>query len=120
MAKDHRSPLLGYNHNIGHFGRVFHVQTEDSGPISPRVFTHLFHEGIILVSRKVEYEGMLGEDKVRVLMQTQHRAVIKELAAGAFNERIIAFFRARGVELPGVTVAPMAASVGVPVSAGVP
>jgi len=108
MAKAHRSPLLGYNHNIGHLGRVFHVQTEDSGPISPRVFTHLFHEGIILVSRKIEYETMLGEDKVRVLMQTQHRAVIKELAAGAFNERIIAFFRARGVEL---AVAPIASAV---------
>ena len=113
MAKAHRSPLLGYNHNIGHLGRVFHVQTEDSGPISPRVFTHLFHEGIILVSRKVEYETMLADDKVRGLMQTQHRAVIKELAAGTFNERIIAFFRARGVDLAVATAAPAAGGVSV-------
>ncbi|HEY8925950.1 MAG TPA: hypothetical protein VIU64_16310 [Polyangia bacterium] len=113
MAKAHRSPLLGYNHNIGHLGRVFHVQTEDSGPIAPRVFTHLFHEGIILVSRKVEYETMLADDKVRGLMQTQHRAVIKELAAGAFNERIIAFFRARGVDLTALPAAPAAAGAAV-------
>ena len=119
MAKAHRSPLLGYNHNIGHLGRVFHVQTEDSGPISPRVFTHLFHEGIILVSRKVEYETMLGDDKVRLLMQTQHRAVIKELAGGAFNERIIAFFRARGVELSAPAAAP-AAVAAVPIGSTVP
>jgi len=113
MAKAHRSPLLGYNHNIGHLGRVFHVQTEDSGPISPRVFTHLFHEGIILVSRKVEYETMLADDKVRVLMQTQHRALIKELAGGAFNERIIAFFRARGVDLSAAVATPVAAGAAV-------
>lgn len=100
MGKAHRSPLLGYNHNVGHLGRVFHVQTEDSGPSTPRLFTHLFHEGTILVSRRVEYEAQLADDKVRVLMQTQHRTVIKDLAAGAFNERIVAFFRARGVELP--------------------
>ena len=108
MARAHRSPLLGYNHNVGHLGRVFHVQTEDSGPVSPRVFTHLFHEGTILVSRKVEYEALIPDDKVRGLMQTQHRAVIKDLASGLFNERIVAFFRNRGVELE---VAPAAMPV---------
>lgn len=99
MAKAHRSPLLGYNHNVGHLGRVFHVQTEDSGPSTPRLFTHLFHEGTILVSRRIDYEASLADDKVRVLMQTQHRTVIKDLAAGTLNERIVTFFRARGVEL---------------------
>jgi len=102
MAKPHRSPLLGYNHNVGHLGHVFHVQTEDSGPAAPRLFTHMFYEGTILVSRKVEYEATAPDDKVRGLMQAQHRSVIKEMTAGAFNDRIVAFFRARGVtiELP--------------------
>jgi len=99
MGKPHRSPLVGYNHNVGHLGYVFHVQTEDSGPAAPRLFTHMFYEGTILVSRKVEYEAMAPDDKVRALMQAQHRSIIKEMTAGAFNERIVAFFRARGVTL---------------------
>jgi hypothetical protein len=108
MGKAHRSPLLGYNHNVGHLGRVFHVQTEDSGPSTPRLFTHLFHEGTILVSRRVDYEASLPDDKVRVLMQTQHRTVIKDLAAGTFNERIQVFFRARGIEVTLPVPAPAA------------
>lgn len=99
MGKAHRSPLLGYNHNVSHLGHVFHVQTEDSGPLTPRLFTHLFYEGTILVSRKVEYEAMLPDDQVRTLMQTQHRTVIKDMVAGGFNERIVTFFRARGVSV---------------------
>ena len=120
MGKAHRSPLLGYNHNIGHLGQVFHVQTEDSGPAAPRVFTHMFYEGTILVSRKVEYEAMAPDDKVRGLMQTQHRSIIKEMTAGAFNDRIVAFFRARGVTVevppPVAPPAPVAASGAVPVA----
>ena len=123
MGKPHRSPLLGYNHNVGHLGYVFHVQTEDSGPAAPRVFTHMFYEGTILVSRKVEYEAMAPDDKVRGLMQTQRRSIIKEMPAGAFNGRIVAFFRARGVTLDvpapvaPVPVAPVAAAVPVAVAA---
>jgi len=119
MGKAHRSPLLGYNHNVGHLGHVFHVQTEDSGPAAPRVFTHMFYEGTILVSRKVEYEAMAPDDKVRGLMQAQHRSIIKEMTSGAFNDRIVAFFRARGVTVdvpaPAVPAAPAAAAGAVPV-----
>jgi hypothetical protein len=112
MGKAHRSPLLGYNHNVGHLGYVFHVQTEDSGPAAPRLFTHMFYEGTILVSRKIEYEATAPDDHVRALMQAQHRSVIKDMTSGAFNERIAAFFRARGVniELPA-PVEPAASAV---------
>lgn len=112
MGKAHRSPLLGYNHNVGHLGYVFHVQTEDSGPAAPRLFTHMFYEGTILVSRKVEYEAMAPDDKVRALMQAQHRSVIKEMTAGAFNERIVTFFRGRGVTIE-VPAPPASASAAV-------
>ena len=54
MAK--RSPILGYNHNVRFRGIVFHVQTEDSGLLNPHVFSHLFHGGVILTTRKLVYE----------------------------------------------------------------
>jgi hypothetical protein len=103
MAKPSRSPLVGYNHNISHLGRVFHVQTEDSGPASPRLFTHMFHEGTILASVKHEYDAASPEDKVRLLMQNQHKAMIRDLVHAKFDDKLVAFFRARGQELPATT-----------------
>lgn len=100
MAKPPRSPLLGYNHNLTHLGRVFHIQTEDSGPVSPRLFTHLFYEGTILVSRKHEYDATLPDDKVRALMQAQHKTVMKDLMRSRLDGVIIPFFAARGEDLP--------------------
>ena len=65
MSKRARSPVLGYNHNLRYGGRVFHVQTEDSGQAYARVYTHLFFEGTILSSKKQEYEPESSEDAVR-------------------------------------------------------
>jgi hypothetical protein len=96
MAKPARSPVLGYNHNVRYHGRVFHVQTEDSGPTNPRLYTHLFHAGTILSSKKQEYEAAAPEDSVKGLMQRLHKAMIKELTQGTHDERIAAFFIARG------------------------
>ena len=44
MAK-FQSPLLGYNNNVRHKNRVFHIQTEDSGVNHPHIITHLFMDG---------------------------------------------------------------------------
>jgi len=105
MAKPPRSPLVGYNHNLTHRGRVFHVQTEDSGPLAPRLFTHLFYEGTILVSRKHEYDGALPEDQVRQLMQLQHKTVMKDLLRSRLDGVILPFFAARGDDLSAVAAA---------------
>lgn len=83
-----RSPILGYNHNIGHRGLVFHVQTEDSGVDNPHIFTHLFHGGVIIFTRKIDYDAAADEALVKSLMQAQHKAMLKELKRGQFDERI--------------------------------
>jgi hypothetical protein len=83
-----RSPLLGYNHNVRHHGRVFHVQTEDSGVDHPRVFTHLFHGGVIVATKKVEYDPEADDDVVKGLMQAQHKAQLKDLIHGVVDARI--------------------------------
>ena len=59
MAK--RSPILGYNHNVKYRGLIFHVQTEDSGLLSPHLFTHLFYGGVILSTRKLVYDAGAAE-----------------------------------------------------------
>jgi hypothetical protein len=96
MSKRARSPVLGYNHNLRYGGRVFHVQTEDSGQSYARLYTHLFFEGTILSSKKEQYDPESPEDAVRALMQKLHKAMIRELTRGEHDPRIGAFFTARG------------------------
>ena len=83
-----RSPVLGYNHNFKHRGLIFHVQTEDSGVDNPHLFTHLFHGGVIISSRKIDYDAESEVDVVKALMQSQHKAVLKDLKIGTFDNKI--------------------------------
>lgn len=86
MAK--RSPILGYNHNVLYRGLVFHVQTEDSGQLSPHLFTHLFYQGVIISTRKLVYDAGSAADAIKGLMQAQHKVVLKELKKGTFDDKI--------------------------------
>ena len=55
------SPLLGFNNNVRHKGRVFHIQTEDSGIRHPHIITHLFADGgRILKTTKTSYAEHVG------------------------------------------------------------
>jgi hypothetical protein len=105
MPKPTRSPVLGYNHNLKYRGRIFHVQTEDSGPVNPRIFTHLYYGGTILASKKHEYDPAAAEDVVRALMQSQHKSILKELKSARLDDRITKFFAARGEQLDGAVKA---------------
>ena len=100
MEKPPRSPLLGYNHNVKYGGHIFHVQTEDSGPGNPHLFTHLFFEGSILASKRGQYDPATPEDDVRAMMQAQHKAILKELKQATYDERIARFFVMRGEAFP--------------------
>jgi hypothetical protein len=84
------SPLLGYNNNVRHKGRVFHIQTEDSGVRHPHVITHLFMDGgRIVKSLKTSYAQHLedenGHEHVRALMKQQHQAMFRDLRDGKFD-----------------------------------
>ena len=83
-----RSPILGYNHNVQYRGLIFHIQTEDSGLKAPHVFTHLFHGGVIVSTRKLVYDAGTVEEGIKALMQSQHKAVMKELRKGTFDAKI--------------------------------
>lgn len=95
-----RSPILGFNHNLRHGGRVFHVQTEDSGVANPRIFTHLFHEGVIIATKKYDYDAEADGDIVKSLMQAQHKAVLRELKDGRFDEKIAWLLGEAGAPAP--------------------
>src|SRR5947199_10474209 len=75
--------IPGFNHNIKHKGRIYHIQTEDSGPKNPHIITHLFVGGNILASKKTEYTEILGkpdyEKTVRSMMEEQHKQMLRNL-----------------------------------------
>jgi hypothetical protein len=90
-----RAPLLGYNTNVRHKGKLYHIQTEDSGVDHPHVITHLFADGgRIVASRKTSYAERVGSeglpDVVKKLMQAQHKAMFIALRDGAYDEDDIA------------------------------
>jgi hypothetical protein len=86
--------ITGYNANVRHGGRVFHVQTEDSGRSHPHVITHLYYEGTILASERRDYAEMVHAPdlvaRVRQLMEEQHAAMIERLRRGEFDRAIAA------------------------------
>jgi len=100
------SPLLGFNNNVRHKGRVFHIQTEDSGIRHPHIITHLFADGgRILKTTKTSYAEHIGQERlaetVRAMMQEQHKAMFIALRDGQFD-----FLFDEGGSGPGSTKAP--------------
>lgn len=85
------SPLVGYNTNVRHKGKLYHIQTEDSGVKRPHVITQLFADGgRIIASEKSSYEEHLESENlqaiVKQLMQDQHKRVFIALRDGAYDE----------------------------------
>jgi hypothetical protein len=85
------SPLLGYNTNVRHHGKLFHIQTEDSGVQHAHIFTHLFADGgRIIATKKSSYAHWIGTDRypgvVKKLMQAQHKAMFIALRDGLFDK----------------------------------
>ena len=92
MAKS-PSPLLGFNNNVKHQGRIFHVQTEDSGINRPHILTHLFADGgRIIKSTRTDYSEHIGRAEmstvVRRMMKEQHKGMFIALRDGQLDEII--------------------------------
>jgi RecA/RadA recombinase len=90
MSTKFASPLLGYNNNVRHKGKVFHIQTEDSGVKYGHIITHLFMDGgRILKSVKTSYAEYIGNDRmadiVKEMMKQQHKAMFIALRDGKFD-----------------------------------
>jgi hypothetical protein len=84
--------ITGFNTNVRFGGRLFHVQTEDSGRRYPHVISHLYYQGTILASEKTSYAGRVESDdlegEVRSLMERQHKAMVARLKKGEFDSII--------------------------------
>lgn len=81
--------ITGYNTDVKHNSRVFHIQTEDKGEQSPYIESLVYVGGQILATRKTSYAEVAKsgrDDKaIQELMETQHRTMIAAIQRGRFD-----------------------------------
>ncbi len=81
--------ITGYNTDVKHNNRVFHIQTEDKGDASPTIESLVYVGGQILATRKTSYAELIknGRDdkSVQELMEQQHRTMIAAIQRGRFD-----------------------------------
>jgi hypothetical protein len=81
--------ITGYNTDVKHRDRVFHIQTEDRGDQNPYVESFVYVGGEILGGKRTPYPDALrdgGDERaVRDLMEQQHRALIAAIRDGSFE-----------------------------------
>jgi hypothetical protein len=82
--------ITGFNTDIKHAEKVFHVQTEDKGVANPYIETLVYVGGEILASKKTSYAEQLKtgvDDKwIGGLMEQQHRTMIAAIKRGRFDQ----------------------------------
>ena len=82
--------LIGFNNNIVYKSNVYHVQTEDGGPKNCAIITLIYLKGVIVASKKTSYADLMNEENseetIKLLMEDQHRNMIKALLRGKFKK----------------------------------
>lgn len=82
--------ITGYNTDVPHNNRVFHVQTEDRGDATPEIESLVYVGGEILATEKVSYANAIraGRDDrvIQEMLERQHRTVIAAIQQGRFDE----------------------------------
>jgi len=81
--------ITGYNTDVKHRNRVFHVQTEDKGESNPCVESLVYVGGEILATRRISYAETAAKGRddaaIQELMEQQHRAMIAAIQRGKFD-----------------------------------
>lgn len=83
--------ITGYNTDVKHDGKTFHVQTEDKGAKNPIIETLVYVSGgRIIASKQYSYAGLVAEGKcddrtVSEILDSQHRQVIRWITGGRFD-----------------------------------
>jgi hypothetical protein len=81
--------ITGFNTDIRHNEKVYHVQTEDKGVGNPYIESLVYVGGEILASKKTSYAEQLktgiDEKWIGGLMEQQHRTMIAAIKRGRFD-----------------------------------
>jgi len=82
--------ITGFNTDIKHGDKVYHIQTEDKGLANPYIESLVYVGGEILASKKTSYAeqikgGGADEKWIGGLMEQQHRTMIAAIKRGRFD-----------------------------------
>jgi hypothetical protein len=81
--------ITGYNTDIEHDGRIFHIQTEDKGRSNPVIESLIYVGGEILFSRRTPYADLLeagmDEKLLSEKMEAQHQRMIMDIRQGKYD-----------------------------------
>lgn len=101
--------ITGYNTDIKHDDRVYHVQTEDKGRSNPTIESLIYVGGEILAAHKQSYADRLenGADEKAIadLMELQHKTMIAAIKRGRFDRKLKRKLGELDEEVPAHTVA---------------
>ena len=83
--------VTGFNTDVDHDGKVYHVQTEDKGRDNPIIESLVYRGGEILAARRSSYAELaakgIDEKTIAARIEQQHNEVIADVRAGAFDVR---------------------------------
>jgi len=81
--------ITGFNTDIRHNDKVYHIQTEDKGLSNPYIESLVYVGGEILASKKTSYAEQakdgVDEKWIGGLMEQQHRTMIAAIKRGRFD-----------------------------------
>jgi hypothetical protein len=83
--------ITGYNTDVKHDGKVFHVQTEDKGALNPIIETLVYvGGGQIIASKQYHYDNLVANGKcddraVLELLESQHRRMMRWVSGGKYD-----------------------------------
>lgn len=85
--------ITGYNTDVSHNSRYFHVQTEDKGSSNPFIESLIYVGGQVLAAKRTGYAEVLEEGKgneaIIAMMDRQHRSMISAIRSGEFDSKVI-------------------------------
>lgn len=84
-----RLMITGYNTDIRHEDRVYHIQTEDKGLDNPTIESLVYQGGKIIASRQYSYAWLLrqgySEKTVQDLVDAQHKKMMRDIRGGKYR-----------------------------------
>src|SRR2546426_7953516 len=85
--------VTGFNTDVQHRGKTYHVQTEDKGLQNPIIETLIYMGGEILAARRTSYADLLvkgiDEREIAERIETQHNRMILDIREGKYDSKQI-------------------------------
>ena len=83
--------VTGFNTDVEHEGRIYHVQTEDKGTGNPTIESLVYRGGEILAAVRSSYADLkskgFDEAEIARRIEGQHNQVLADVRAGKFEVR---------------------------------